>query len=394
MRFIFIIVTIIFFLKPNQIYSQTPKELLFNVYKIIKVGKWLDKFTVNNEKVKVYYIQVETTAPNFDQAKETGFQLAIQEALGSFVTSEKVVKFDEVTRNEIIMYSGGYVQDFEIIKENKSLDSTTLTMDVWISESKIANRLLNTSVNEGELDGEKIAAQLSTIVKDQDDANKLLQIILKDFPLKAFVLDIKKTNFKTLREGATIVKIPIEISWSKDYLDSLKEALILLRDGDELRFANAVDGWLTGQTFNDGVTISVGSKTFAGAANKGVDANFKNTQIIELFYQHFNNKKPVIKISLNDDFENEKVVDCFYLQWRANHFTKDYFDFNLYLYERLFLEEFYEFNTDRAHFEINEKFKQKKSFQIEFTSQNLEQISEITKVKASVIEASKCKPIK
>lgn len=225
----------IFFFRTDLIYSQTPKDLL-NIYRIVKVGEWLNKLTIKNEKVKVYYIQVEVTAANFEQARESGFTLAIQEALGTFITAERVIKFDEVTRNEIITYSGGYIQDFKIIKETRDILTTTLVMDVWVSESRIAHRLLNTSSNKGELDGRKIEAQLSTIVKDKADAFKLLDIVLQDFPSRAFELDIKNTNFQTLRKGTLIVEIPLEIRWSQKYLDSLKEALILLRDGNELRF--------------------------------------------------------------------------------------------------------------------------------------------------------------
>ena len=177
---ILLIYFIFFIFRSDHIYSQSPKDALSIVYKIIKVGEWLNKITINSEKVKVYYIQVEVTASNFDQAKESGFKLAIQEALGTFVTTEKVIKFDEVTRNDIVTYSGGYIQDFKIIKENRDKLSTTLVMDVWVSESKIANRLLNTSTNKGELDGRKIEAQLATIVKDKEDAFKLLNIVLQD----------------------------------------------------------------------------------------------------------------------------------------------------------------------------------------------------------------------
>ena len=109
---------ILLFFKFNFIYAQSPKDYLSIFFKIIKAGEWLSKITVNNEKVKVYYIQVEVTAPNFDQAKDSAFKLAIQEALGTFLVTEKVVKFDEIIRDEIVMYSGGYIQDFKIIKEN------------------------------------------------------------------------------------------------------------------------------------------------------------------------------------------------------------------------------------------------------------------------------------
>ena len=380
---ILLIYFIFFIFRSDYIHSQSPKDALSIVYKIIKVGEWLNKITINSEKVKVYYIQVEVTASNFDQAKESGFKLAIQEALGTFVTTEKVIKFDEVTRNDIVTYSGGYIQDFKIIKENRDKLSTTLVMDVWVSESKIANRLLNTSTNKGELDGRKIEAQLATIVKDKEDAFKLLNIILQDFPSKAFELDIKKTNFQTLRKGTSIVEVPIEIQWSQKYLDSLKEALILLRDSNELRFKSSIGSRIN----NDVTVISIGSLIFGDFFYSGIDASFNNDEMVDLFYNYFN-QAPLIKISLNDDFENEIVTNCFYLQNRGNLFTKSEYD-KQNIHEIISLDEFYEFNTSRAHFEINEKYQQKKNYLIELNNKKLVKTTEITKVKASITHECK-----
>jgi hypothetical protein len=381
---ILLIYFIFFIFRSDHIHSQSPKDTLSIVYNIIKVGEWLNKITINNEKIKVYYIQVEVTASNFDQAKESGFKLAIQEALGTFITTEKVIKFDEVIRNEIVTYSGGYIQDFKIIKENKDILSTTLVMDVWVSESKIANRLLNTNTIKSELDGRKIASQLSTIVKDKKDAFKLLEVILSDFPYKAFELDIDKTNFQTLRKGTSVVEIPIKINWSQKYLDSLKEALLLVRDGDELRFKSNL-GY--GQNHNNVTVISIGSLTL-GFVYNGINASFNNDEIIDLFYNYFN-QAPLIKISFNDDFGNEWFTNCFYLQNRGNLFSKSTYD-KQNIHEIISLDEFYEFNTNRAHLEINEKYQQQKSFLISLTYNNLNKISEITKVTGSIIKKNEC----
>ena len=116
---IFLLYFILFFLKFDFVYSQSPKEFLSIIYRVIQVGEWVNKITINNQKVKVFYIRVETTASTFEQAKEQNFRLAIQEALGTFVLSEKVVKFEQIVRDDIVMYSGGYVQDFKIIEEKK-----------------------------------------------------------------------------------------------------------------------------------------------------------------------------------------------------------------------------------------------------------------------------------
>jgi hypothetical protein len=216
---------------------------------------------------------------------------------------------------------------------------------------------------------------------------KLLDIILKDFPSKSFELDIKKTNFQSSRKGTSIVEVPIEIQWNQKYLDSLQEALFLLRDSNELRFKSSIGS----RIHNDVTVISIRSLLFGDFFNSGIDASFKDEEIIDLFYLNFNNA-PVIKISLNDDFENEIITDCFYLQKSGNLLTKSKFD-KQNIHEIKSLEEFYEFNTDRAHFEINVKHRQKKIFLIELANKNLNQISEITKVEASIINNYECKKI-
>ena len=115
----------------------------------------------------------------------------------------------------------------------------------------------------------------------------------------------------------------------------------------------------------------------------------KDDEIIDLFYLYFNDPT-TIKISLNDDFENEIVTKCIYLQNRGNLFTKLKYD-KQNIHEIIHLNEFYEFNTSRAHFEINEKYKQNKNYLIELNNKNLIKTSEITKAKVSIIKNYECK---
>ena len=76
-------------------------------------------------------------------------------------------------------------------------------------------------------------------------------------------------------------------------------------------------------------------------------------------------------------------LQCFNLQGnRGNLFTKSEYD-KQNIHEIISLDEFYEFNTSRAHFEINEKYHQKKNYLIELNNKKLVKTTEITKVKAS-----------
>lgn len=138
------------------------------------------------------------------------------------------------------------------------------------------------------------------------------------------------------------------------------------------------------------VTISIGSKIFYGLTFSGVDASFKDDEIIDLFYLHFKNASK-IKISLSDEFESEIFTNCFYLQNTGNLFKKKKYD-KQNIHETLPLNEFYEFNTSRAHFEINDKYDQKKNYLVELNNNNNSiKTSEIKKVKASIVKDHECK---
>jgi hypothetical protein len=111
---------------------------------ILTVGQWLIK-----DSQKAYYVQVESTAATAAQARAEGFKLAVSQAVGTLVVTESEVKNQQLVRNEIIQYSSGYIQDFKILSETQVGSMTRIIMDVWVTESKIADRLLNLSKADG-----------------------------------------------------------------------------------------------------------------------------------------------------------------------------------------------------------------------------------------------------
>ncbi len=134
----------------NALSVITPSPLTI----ALTVGQWLIK-----DSQKVYFVKVESTASTPAQAREEGFRLAVRQAVGALVVAETEVKNQQLVRNDIIQYSSGYVQDFKILSESQVGSMSRVVMDVWVSDSKIANRLLNVSKDDGSIDGEKSAVQ-------------------------------------------------------------------------------------------------------------------------------------------------------------------------------------------------------------------------------------------
>jgi len=192
----------------------------------LTIGQWLIK-----DSRKVYYVQVKSTATTPALARVEAFKLAVSQAVGALVLVESEVKNNELIRKDIIQYSSGYVEDFKIIQETQVDGGVQIIMDVWVSDSKIADRLLYVSKGNNIIDGTKAATQHQSLLNEKTSGDRLLAAVMNDFPARAFDVFVDKTQWRTV--GRTLeIFIPISISWNSAYINALYEVLLATRDGN------------------------------------------------------------------------------------------------------------------------------------------------------------------
>jgi hypothetical protein len=259
---------------------------------LLTVGQWLVK-----DSQKAYYVQVESIAPTPAQARAEGFKLAVGHALGTLIVAESEVKNQQLVRNEIIQYSSGYIHDFKILSENQVDSMTRVVMDVWVTESKIADRLLNVSKADGAIEGEKSAAQYRSNLNQLQSGDRLLEMVLKDFPAKAFDIKAGK-SVVTMPARSIQIQIPISISWNSAYISSLTEILEKVRQGQSgnyyrnpnwaavIRYKNKTD-WLMST------------------------ASFRDKMKLELIEAYLIGSQPLIKLTIKDEEGKLLVNQCF-----------------------------------------------------------------------------------
>ena len=186
----------------------------------VTVGKW-----ILSEQKKIFYAEVVSEGYNEEQARHSGFKLAVEKAIGSVIASETEVQNNKIVRNEIVNYASGYVEDFEIVAKQKNKDIVVLEMKVWVSHSALSNRLLNTSQVQGHINSDKSQAQLETLQQEKQQGDKFLNLVLSDFPRRAFDLELGKISVGMNVYRAGFVEVPFVLKWNYDYLLSLWRAL-------------------------------------------------------------------------------------------------------------------------------------------------------------------------
>lgn len=179
---------------------------------------------LNAERKKVYYIKVQSSGKTFEQARQQGFRLASEQIAGTLVLSESELKNTQLTRDEIVTYSSGIVDKYNIIRRDDTGNSVNLVMEVWVAESDIAQRLLARSTTERGIDGDALSVRAETILDERQRGDEIIRTVLNDFPKRAFRVKLEPANISMdIYRNARAV-IAWEVKWDDRYVNAFSEA--------------------------------------------------------------------------------------------------------------------------------------------------------------------------
>lgn len=169
-------------------------------------------------------VRVEASGLTLEDAKNTGFKKALVQNKKSVVVSEREVHNNSLLKDNQIVYSSGYIKDFDVREVKQANGLYNVTMDVWLSDSDIADRAIKMPSNSNGI-VDNISLQHYTYTQEKEYGDKLLGAVLDDFPKKAFDLNQGKSNlsYNTFREGE--LTIPFTLTWNQNYISSMKEIL-------------------------------------------------------------------------------------------------------------------------------------------------------------------------
>jgi hypothetical protein len=262
----------------------------------ITVARWI----YETASEKVLYVEVISEGATVDQARQQGFRLAVEHAVGTVVSSETEVRNDRQARDEIITYASGYVDRFEVVEQQRVGNRVQVNMKVWVRPSKIANRLLNRSVTAGTVEGGRISTQIQTLQHERTSGDRLLKSVLADYPKRAFVIEMEKTQviFDANRTGQ--LEVAFYLSWSREYLESIAEALTAINQRSD---CGGLFGCRGVSSQIDVIRPGFGSTTQTWFNDNVADQMVRKEMI---------QSQPTIRIAILDTAGKEQFKQCFY----------------------------------------------------------------------------------
>jgi len=176
------------------------------------------------------YIRATGTGNSFDEAKQKAFQQAIEIKVGSFIDSERQSFNQKLVRDDIFVYSAGYVDDFKVVSQNTLGNKIVVTVDVLVASSKLSNRILSQGKSAGVFENRQHITQHQTYLQNRQNGDKILQAVLNDYPQRAYNITQHPYNIKIDGNRNAYLYIPFTVRWNFNYLESLRAAFDLLQD--------------------------------------------------------------------------------------------------------------------------------------------------------------------
>jgi hypothetical protein len=199
-------------------------------------------------------LRVQGEGETLQQARQNAFRTAIERAYGSAVVSDRLSVNGDLVKDEILNYASGYVTDYRLIDTQQKGSRTVVVMDIWVNDSKIADRILGAGTSPKAIDAEKQISQLSSLLDAKKRGDQLIQQVMNDFPNKAFTIRTDEIQLGADNNRSPWLFIKYAMGWNYKYLMAINEALSLMAESKN-GVASPIMDRLTGQSDTGYVTI-------------------------------------------------------------------------------------------------------------------------------------------
>ncbi len=174
-------------------------------------------------------VEAEGFGLTFAEAEKSALNQAVRESLGSLISSRTEINNDQVIEDRIIIVSGGYVSDYDIISSSPPVNGIfRLTIRAEVQTNQLSDALNNLAIpiaTPAEINGQNIQTEALTKLHDRREATKM-SVILFQRRLNVTRIDPIDHNYNEITE---IFKIKVRFETAQpewnDYYDTSEKIL-------------------------------------------------------------------------------------------------------------------------------------------------------------------------
>lgn len=175
-------------------------------------------------------LQVRSNGIGVSQKKaiDNAVTAAIQQAVGQYVQAETIVANNEIIKDELLSYSAGYVERYNLIEhivDNDGLHQVEILANV--RSNQLLEKLKDLNIAVRSIDGSSLAAKSDTQRDMQRQGARLLTEIWEKYPSSAYKIEIDQVDSKASSNSGDMTTLTINgtVQIDSQYIHHQEEVL-------------------------------------------------------------------------------------------------------------------------------------------------------------------------
>jgi hypothetical protein len=148
-----------------------------------------------------------------EKAIQNAFSQAIEQVVGLLVDAESVVKNDQLIHDEVLTYSRGYMEKYEVVRRWQEGGLHHAKIRAVVARDKLVEKLRGMKIAVQQVSGDLASRQINFDVKNEEQAAEMFKKALAGFDMATLtnVTIVGKPEIK--REGSSAsVRVKIQLS--------------------------------------------------------------------------------------------------------------------------------------------------------------------------------------
>lgn len=203
------------------------RQFLASLFMLIQIFILNVHNSAADEPEKVEKVIVTGMGINADKARQNAIRNAVEQVVGTYVSSDTMVEDSQLIKDEILSFSGGYVKESKILSTDKDDDLVKVKLEALVVATKLKRKIQALNITVKDIDGDSLFGEAVSKNDANVKAAALLNKIMSNYPQAAYNITIGKPEITSTDNDNNQVNIsvPTTIKWDKSYLNELKSVL-------------------------------------------------------------------------------------------------------------------------------------------------------------------------
>ena len=113
-----------------------------------------------------------------DKARQNAIRNAVEQVIGTYVSSDTMVQNSQLLKDEILSYSGGYVKESRVISQEKGDDGLfSIKLEAQVVATKLKRKIQSLNIALKKVEGESLFAEAFSKMEEKKSGGELLSRI-------------------------------------------------------------------------------------------------------------------------------------------------------------------------------------------------------------------------